>query len=526
MVQKVEPTTETVTVDLSFVVPQSFISPTYNQEISNYQANFSINPDKTDQWVDKRGNQIRKYSWNKPRQPFKAEISFVASNTVSLKQIQTNAQFPPVDLPADMNVYLTGSEQVQINDPTIQKMAVNLVAGSKTQFDAVQKILTWIIDHMSYVLTPQQYDAVYSLNTGKGNCQNYSHLAAALMRHVDIPVRIINGVTLKEPFDINVGGMVLTMNMAQGRHSWIEVYFPDLGWMPFDPQQTELFVSNRFIRFEVGQDNNETTNDGLVRWTRQKGSQLMLSFQEFIEAGFLEDQITINAEKQTFGPRKLLLVPQVEASFVPVERIVQEEPVQFDESSLRNLRFDTPFVYGNLDFPEGVNFAFNRDTKESEPGVQELQKNFLVETAEYVTGKYQYCQTFLLNKPIQLKGISLAIQKFGGSGQMWLELRENIDGNPGPVAAQSVKINLQSITSRPGYFWIDFDFEAQQLVLTPDQYWINLAYSGSPIINWFYSYGKPVGPIDGTRYKLPAELSWNKTLGYEFNYRVSGLSSE
>jgi transglutaminase-like putative cysteine protease len=526
MIQQVEPTNETVTVDLTFVVPQSFISPTYRQDISDYQANFSIRPDKTDQWEDEQGNQIRKYSWNKPRHAFTAEISFVSTNSVSLKEVKTNAPFPPVGLPEEMSVYLTGSEQVQTNDAAIQQMAESLAAKSTTQFDAVQKVLSWIIDHMSYVLTPEQYDAVYAFNGGKGNCQNYSHLAAALLRHLGIPVRIVNGITLKEPFDINVGGMVLTMNMAQGRHSWIEIYFPDLGWMPFDPQQTELFVSNRFIRVEVGRDNSETTNDGLVRWTRQKGSQMMLSFQEFIEADFLEDQITINAEKQLNGPRKLLLLPHVEASYVPVERIADAKPAPIDEPILRNLKFDTPFVYGNLDFPEGVNFAFNRDATESEPGTQELQKNFLVETAEYVTSKKQYCQSFMLSRPIQLQNISLALQKFGGMGEIWLELRENINGSPGPVAARSVKINLQSITSRPGYFWIDFDFKSQQLVLTPDQYWINLGYSGSPIINWFYSYGKPVGPIDGTRYKRATETSWEKTLGYEFNYRISGMSSK
>ena len=54
--------------------------------------------------------------------------------------------------------------------------------------------------------------------------------------------------------------------------------------------------------------------------------------------------------------------------------------------------------------------------------------------------------------------------------------------------------------------------------------WISLKFNGSPIINWFYSYGKPVGPIDGTRYKSFSENDWSKSLGYEFNYRVVGLT--
>ncbi len=381
---------------------------------------------------------------------------------------------------------------------------------------------------MQYVLTPPEYGALYSLQSGRGNCQNYSHLAAALLRCSGIPVRIVNGITLKEPYDIKVGTQILTLNMAQGRHSWIEVYFPDLGWMPFDPQQSELFVSNRFIRVEIGLDNQTTVNDGLVRWTREKGSQASLAFAENIEADFLADQITIDGRREEFGPRKLLLGPAVTANFVPVEQPATpkvERPAQMDQTQLPQLTYSKAFIYGNIEFPEGVNFAFNRVEKESgEEDTQELQKNFLVETAEYVTSKLQYCQIFVLDKPLRLEKIGLALQKFGGQGQLWLELREDQQGQPGPVAARSASIDLNKLSSKPGYFWADFDFSGQQLLLTPDRYWISLSYSGTPIVNWFYSYGKPVGPIDGTRYKEPMETGWGKSLSYEFNYRVVGLT--
>jgi len=75
--------------------------------------------------------------------------------------------------------------------------------------------------------------------------------------------------------------------MGQGRHSWIEVWFSDLGWVPFDPQQTELFVSNRYIRIEIGIDNNETINDGLLRWTQISGTKGKPRLQESISAAFV-----------------------------------------------------------------------------------------------------------------------------------------------------------------------------------------------------------------------------------------------
>jgi hypothetical protein len=346
------------------------------------------------------------------------------------------------------------------------------------------------------------------------------------MRASGIPVRIVNGITLKEPYNIKLGSQVLTLNMAQGRHSWIEVYFPSLGWMPFDPQQTELFVSNRFIRAEVGLDNNDTANDGLVRWTRKKGSKSVLAFEESIESDFLKDTIELNGKKLGYGPNKLLLQPNIKAAFSPIVRAKEPapKPAGGEDRQPKDIKFTKPYIFGNLEFPEGINFAFSRETIDTDGGeTQELKKNFLVETAEYVTSKQQFCQVFLLDHIISLKQISLALQRFGGSGQLFLELREDIEGLPGEVAAVSKALDLNQIRAFQGYFWVDFDFEEQGLILTPDRYWISLAYRGSPIINWFYSYGKPVGPIDGTRYKFRNESAWNNTVGYEFNYRISGL---
>ena len=523
--QQITPTPQTISIDLIFVIPQTFNSPTYKQKIEDLNFSFTMDPEKSEQWIDKDGNKLVKYSWAKPIRSFNANISFTSYNSVSLNNITTTAPFPVKDIEPPQEVYLMSTKLVPADNPEITKLSQQLLKDCKTQFDAVQKILSWIIDHMQYVLTPDEYGALYSLKNGKGNCQNYSHLAAALMRASGIPVRIVNGVTLKRPFDVVIGNQILTLNMAQGRHSWIEVYFPDLGWMPFDPQQSELFVSNRFIRIEVGLDNEQTIYDGLVSWTREKGSRQMLKFQETIDADFINDEVSIAGDKQGFGPRKLLLQPAVEASFVAVETPLKKKPLIFDLEDLKTKKFDTPYSWGNLDFPEGINFAFIREIKESESGrTQELQKNFLVETAEYVTSKLEYAQIFILDRPMKLDKIGLALHKFGGTGKLWVELREDKDGFPGPVAAKSAIVDLNQLSLKPGYYWIDFDFLSQNLMLTPDKYWITIGYNGSPIVNWFYSYGKPVGPIDGTRYKEKSEAQWSKTLAYEFNYRVIGFT--
>ncbi len=528
VVQQVKPSPVNIeNIRLTYVLPQSFSSPTYKQKITEQDIVFSVPPSKVDSSHDKHGNYLVTYTWRKSIKPFTAEMTVIAENSVSLKKISSKAPFPIKKIPTETKRYLAATPVIQSANTKIKNHAKKLVEGSETEFDAVQKILTWLIDHMQYVLTPPKYDALYSLKTGKGNCQNYSHLAAALLRASGIPVRIANGITMKKPFDITVGNGFLTLDMAQGRHSWIEVYFSDLGWVPFDPQQTELFVSNRFVRIEVGIDNEESSNDGLVRWTRVKGKQAMLSFDESIEAEFLTDDVSITGTPQKYGPRDILLQPPVEAVFVPVIVAKPPEPIPMELEELLKLRFTVAETRGNLEFPEGVNLAFVRENKsDKQAQTQVLTKNFLVETAEYITGSSRFAQAFVLDKPLQLQKIGCALHKFGGNGTLWVELREDENNAPGKIGAKSSAVALKELSSKPGYFWVDFNFPSDKIFLTPDRYWVTLGYSGAPIVNWFYTYGKTVGPTDGTRSLDKGESEWLRSLSYEFNYRIIGKIPE
>ncbi len=526
--QRIEPAGDTQLLELSFVVPESFQSPTYNQQIDNFDLNLIPNPSERKEEEDPRGNRIIQVLWKNPNQPVDVTMRFRASNKTILQTIQSQTPFPVTDIPREYKDYLSRTEQVQTDDIRIQNKARELVQGVKTEFDAVQHILTWVIDHMRYVTPPEQFDALYAFENGKGNCQNYSHLTAALIRAAGIPVRIVNGVTLKQPYSVQMAEGDFTFQMGQGRHSWIEVYFSDLGWIPFDPQQTELFVSNRFIRIEVGVDNEETVNDGMVRWRQAKGVQGKPTFVETIDAEFSADAIQLTLQKQPYGPKAMLLSPQVEATFQPIPVVTPPPPVQVSADKLKEIKFTRRWTFGNLDFPQSVDFLFTRGPAEEEAEDEyTMRKNFMVETAEYVTtGLTQYAQVFVLEKPLQLNQVGLALHHFGGSGQLWIDLIEDDNGKPGRTLVTSDFRNINQIPIQAGYNWIDFNFTQASPVLSPGKYWIGLGFTGSPIINWFYTYGKPVGPIDGTRYKGVYEDDWSNALAFEFNYRVMGLTSE
>ncbi len=77
-------------------------------------------------------------------------------------------------------------------------------------------------------------------------------------------------------------------------------------------------------------------------------------------------------------------------------------PIVITDKVKKTLRYTVPFVYGNLDFPEDVDFAFPRLTTAAGKDSFEMSRNFLVETAEYVTTKAtQFAQVAVLKKPVR-----------------------------------------------------------------------------------------------------------------------------
>ena len=528
LTQRIEPAGKTKYLKLSFVIPADYKSPTYSQDIENFNMRFTPQPDKRNDETDKRGNQIIRTEWKDQTEPVEVAMTFKATTKNVLQQLKLTAPFPVSNVPNNIKDYLKPTRQVQSDDPGIQAKALEIVRGVKTEFDAVQRILSWVVDNVRYVTPPQQYDALYSFKSGKGNCQNFSHLSSALMRHAGIPARIVNGVTLKEPYTIKLGEGEYTFKMGQGRHSWIEVWFPELGWVPFEPQQTALFISNRFVRCEIGVDNNETVNDGMVKFRQDKSVRGKPKFQEVIEANFLSDHVQLAMEKQSYGPKNMLIVPPVDATFTPVKVTPPPPPRKVPDDQLKRYRYTEKFRFGNLDFPRGVNFIDTRGpARQSAEDEYEMRKNFLVETAEYVTTKAtQYAQVFVLRRPVKLSTVSLALHKFGGSGQVWVDLMADAGGKPGQVIATSDFFTVAQIPQKQGYDWVDFDYSKSDITLSPGKYWIGLGFTGTPIINWYYTYGKSVGPVDGTRYKGVFDSAWSGALSYEFNYRVLGFAAK
>ena len=84
------------------------------------------------------------------------------------------------------------------------------------------------------------------LETGRGVCQDYTHVMIAIARAWGIPSRYVSGYLHRE-------GAPGEQTPAGASHAWAEFLLPDLGWLGFDPTNDTL-ADHRHVRIAVGRD--------------------------------------------------------------------------------------------------------------------------------------------------------------------------------------------------------------------------------------------------------------------------------
>ncbi|HUP90156.1 MAG TPA: DUF3488 and transglutaminase-like domain-containing protein, partial [Longimicrobiales bacterium] len=119
--------------------------------------------------------------------------------------------------------------------PRIKALADSITADAPTQFDKVMAVQTFLHRRFRYTLdlpqTAREATLEYFLFRRRaGHCEYFSTAMAVLLREVGIPTRNVNGFLGGTWNDF---GKFLTVTQNEA-HSWIEVFFPGYGWVPFD----------------------------------------------------------------------------------------------------------------------------------------------------------------------------------------------------------------------------------------------------------------------------------------------------
>ena len=110
-----------------------------------------------------------------------------------------------------------------------------IVGQATDPYDIALRIEEYLRQNYTYSLHPPSAGlespyAAFLFKTKTGFCQHFAGAMAALVRFNGIPARVALGfATGRKAKD---GTFIVSRTDA---HAWVEVYFPQIGWVPFDP---------------------------------------------------------------------------------------------------------------------------------------------------------------------------------------------------------------------------------------------------------------------------------------------------
>ena len=164
------------------------------------------------------------------------------------------------------------SRYTQVPDSTparVARKASDVTADAETPYDAAVAIQRWLQANKNYSLTVGKPggDIVDSFlfKLDRGYCVFFASAMVVMLRTQGIPARFAVGYTPGEQVDEN-----RWVVRGYDSHAWVEVYFPGIGWVPFDPTPADgrADVEQRTLESarQAGRSNVDTdatlANDG------------------------------------------------------------------------------------------------------------------------------------------------------------------------------------------------------------------------------------------------------------------------
>ncbi len=119
----------------------------------------------------------------------------------------------------------------------VVELARSVTAGESNDYDRILALERWMSANTTYSLnaplSPRGVDVVddFLFNVQEGWCEQIASSLVVMARSVGIPARLVTGYAPGE-WDSAGGRFVVRERDA---HAWAEVWFPDSGWVPFDP---------------------------------------------------------------------------------------------------------------------------------------------------------------------------------------------------------------------------------------------------------------------------------------------------
>ncbi|MDQ0247886.1 transglutaminase-like putative cysteine protease [Bacillus fengqiuensis] len=156
-------------------------------------------------------------------------------------------QESPSDLVQDNEQFKRRYTQLPPSLPArIGDLARDITKEASNRYEQVKaieryfEVNPYIYDTQNVAVPDDEEDYVdqFLFETQRGYCDNFSTSMVVMLRTLNIPSRWVKGYTYGkavDSIDDEYTRYEITQNDA---HSWVEVYFPNIGWVPFEPTKS------------------------------------------------------------------------------------------------------------------------------------------------------------------------------------------------------------------------------------------------------------------------------------------------
>ena len=253
---------------------------TARQQVRSHTLNIAPEPDEIERFEDAFGNHVVRFAVHRAH----TELVVEAVSEVHVDDATIFPDGPQWEDVAAAAQALRGSEAADVGAflaqtpltaalPQLQPLIDAALTPSRPIVAALSHLCNLIFSGFRYepgftdVTTP----IADVLAARRGVCQDFAHVAVAILRSAGLPARYVSGYieTLPPPGQPKLVG-------ADASHAWCSAWVPEFGWLDFDPTNNQ-FPPLQHVTVGWGRDYRDVAPVHGVVIGPQAGQQLEVS---------------------------------------------------------------------------------------------------------------------------------------------------------------------------------------------------------------------------------------------------------
>ena len=205
---------------------------------------------------------------------------FAATTTATNYQVDTYVPVPSVS--ALLSASAEYPEEIRLRylalplsvPDRVRDLAQDITRGLNTPYERARAIEVYLRTNYPYTLdVPPPLDGQdvadhFLFEVGKGYCDYYATAMVVLARSSGLPSRFVSGYSPGSYDAPNAQYVIRELNA----HSWVEVYFPEIGWVEFEPTASLPEIERTDVVSPVSTDQTveETASQMLTRFRMER----------------------------------------------------------------------------------------------------------------------------------------------------------------------------------------------------------------------------------------------------------------